>query len=115
MHSLLRDMELLNLKSSFNIENLVLGARSEFNGFAGTSGDLFWSTGVLEYWSVGKSEGQNFNLNWFFHYSITPPLHHSSRLPQGGKTIKAPRGAAQSRVLWVRILYFFVLTEYYIL
>ena len=34
----------------FNIENLVLGARSEFNGFAGTSGDLFWSTGVLECW-----------------------------------------------------------------
>jgi len=34
----------------FNIENLVLRARSEFNGFAGTGGELFWSTGVLECW-----------------------------------------------------------------
>ena len=41
--------------------------------------------GVLEYWSVGKSESPNFNLNESFHYSITPPLHHSSRLPQVGK------------------------------
>jgi hypothetical protein len=34
----------------FNIENLVLGARSEFNGFAGTGES---SLGVLEYWSTG--------------------------------------------------------------
>jgi hypothetical protein len=31
-------------------------------------------------------------LNWSFHYSITPPLHHSSRLPQGGKRMEAPSG-----------------------
>jgi hypothetical protein len=41
--------------------------------------------GVLEYWSVGKSKSPNFNLNESFHYSITPPLHHSSRLPIKGK------------------------------
>jgi hypothetical protein len=40
----------------FNIENLVLGARSEFNGFAGTGANSF---GVLEYWSVGKDESSN--------------------------------------------------------
>jgi hypothetical protein len=37
------------------MENLVLGARLELNGFAGKDSELFWSTGVLEYWSVGKS------------------------------------------------------------
>jgi hypothetical protein len=34
----------------FNIENLVLRARSEFNGFAGTGANSF---GVMEYWSIG--------------------------------------------------------------
>jgi hypothetical protein len=34
----------------FNIENPVLKARSEFNGFASTSANSF---GVMEYWSVG--------------------------------------------------------------
>jgi hypothetical protein len=36
------------------------------------------SFGVLEYWSVGKNEDPNFNLNWFFHYSITPPLQQTA-------------------------------------
>jgi hypothetical protein len=80
------------LSTLLNIENLVLGARSVFNGFAGKDCELIWSTGVLQYWSVGKSESPNFNLNESFHYSITPPLHHSSRLPQGGKTIEASPG-----------------------
>ena len=64
------------------MQNLVLNA--------GSDGELFWSIEVLEYWSAGKSEGQNFNLNWFFHYSITPPLHHSRRLPQKGKEYSSP-------------------------
>ena len=34
----------------FNIENLVLRARSEFNGFAGAGANHF---GVLEFWSIG--------------------------------------------------------------
>jgi hypothetical protein len=29
-------------------------------------------------------------LNWSFHYSMTPPLHHSSRLPQEGKEHSRP-------------------------
>jgi hypothetical protein len=33
----------------FNIENLVLGAKSEYNGFAGTGESFF---GVLQYWST---------------------------------------------------------------
>ena len=45
------------------MQNLVLNAKSEFSGFAGKDGELFWSTGVLEHWSVGKSEGLNFNLD----------------------------------------------------
>jgi len=32
----------------FNIESLVLKAKSKFNGFAGTGGELFWSTGGIE-------------------------------------------------------------------
>jgi hypothetical protein len=39
----------------FNIANPALWG-SEFNDYAGTSGDLFWSTGALEYWSVGKTK-----------------------------------------------------------
>jgi hypothetical protein len=38
-----------------NLENMALRARSELNGFAGKDSEQFWSTGVLEYWSVGKS------------------------------------------------------------
>jgi hypothetical protein len=38
------------LKYLFYIENLVLGARSEYNGSAGTGANTF---GVLEYWSTG--------------------------------------------------------------
>jgi hypothetical protein len=54
------------------IEDLVLEARSEFNGFADTAASSF---GVLEYWSVGKSESPNFiEIDLF----ITPLLHHSS-------------------------------------
>jgi hypothetical protein len=34
----------------FNIENLLLGAKSECNGFAGTGAGPF---GVLECWSTG--------------------------------------------------------------
>jgi hypothetical protein len=49
-------------------------AGSEFSAVAVKSGELFWSTGALEYWSVGKSESLNFNSNGFF---ITPLLHHS--------------------------------------
>ncbi len=62
----------------FNRANLVLKARSEFNDFEYKDCELFWSTGVLEYWSVGKSESPNFTLNWSFHYSITPPLQQSA-------------------------------------
>jgi hypothetical protein len=40
----------------FSIENLVLGAGSEYNGSAGTSANTF---GVLEYWSVGKNKSPN--------------------------------------------------------
>ena len=52
--------------------------------------------GVLEYWSIGvlAKRKPTFNLNWSFHYSITPPLHHSSRLPQGGKSMGAPSGGS---------------------
>ena len=38
--------------------------------------------GVLEYW---ESQSPNFNLDYSFHYSITPPLHYSSRLSDEGK------------------------------
>ena len=51
---------------------------------------------VLEYWSIGvlaKTKAHN-KLNWSFHYSITPPLHHSSRLPQGGKSMGGPSGGS---------------------
>jgi len=53
---------------------LVLEARSNLNGFSGNDSERYWSTGVLEYWSVGKCESLNFNLSCS---SITPALHHS--------------------------------------
>jgi hypothetical protein len=29
----------------------------------GKESELSWSTGVLEYWSIGKSQSPRFNLN----------------------------------------------------
>ena len=57
----------------------------------------YWSVGVLECWQKSKSE---FNLNWSLHYSITPPLHHSSRLPQGGKSVEASSASVKSQIFW---------------
>ena len=51
----------------------------------------YWSIGVLECWQKRKAE---FSLHCSFHYSITPPLHHSSRLPQGGKSMGGPSGGS---------------------
>jgi hypothetical protein len=51
----------------------------------------YWSIGVLECWKKRKPE---FSSNWFFHYSITPPLHHSSRLEQVGKSVEARSGGS---------------------
>ena len=56
------------------MNNLMAKARSEFNGFAGKDCQLYWSIGVLENWSVGKTENANFKLSSPF---ITPLLHHS--------------------------------------
>jgi hypothetical protein len=44
-------------------ENLVLRPRSVLSGFAGKDFNFYWSTGVLEYWSVGTSESPTINLN----------------------------------------------------
>jgi hypothetical protein len=42
---------------------------------------------------------------WKMIFWNAPPLHHSSRLLQGGKSIEPPQGAVQSQILWARILY----------
>jgi hypothetical protein len=85
------------------IETLALRARSEFNGFAGKDRELFWSTGVLEHWSVGKSESPNFNLDWSFHYSTTPSIQQTAA--RGERAFKPPQGAAQSLVLGARVFF----------
>jgi hypothetical protein len=94
----------------FKIENLVFRARSEFDDFAGKDCEVFWGTGVLEYWSVGKSESPNFRLNGSFHYSITPPLQQTCR--KGERPLRPPQGVAQSRVLRARILYLDVVLSF---
>jgi len=74
------------------MENLVLRTRSSFNGFASKDGEPvweYWNTGVLECW---KKTNPKFNLNLSFHYSITPPLHHSSILLHEKKTIEILAG-----------------------
>jgi len=50
-------MDVISTGPVVNVEmkNLVLKAKSELHGFVGKDRELFWSTGVLEYWSVGKS------------------------------------------------------------
>jgi hypothetical protein len=58
-----------------------------FNGFAEKDCQLLCSTGLLEYWSVGKSESLNFTLNWSFHYSITP-----ADCLKRGMTVDSPQG-----------------------
>jgi len=48
------------------MKNLVFKASSEFNGFVGKDCELFWSTGVLEYWAR-----KNY-LESLLHHSIIP-------------------------------------------
>ena len=52
-----RNMDVISTGPVANVvmKNLVLKAKSELHGFVGKDRELFWSTGVLEYWSVGKS------------------------------------------------------------
>ena len=64
---------------------------------------------VLEYWSIGVlRKAITLISTWRspYRYSITPPLHYSSRIMQMGKTYESPTGADQSRILWARILYY---------
>jgi hypothetical protein len=42
----------------FNIENLVLRASSELDGFAGKDCEVFWSIGVLERCKISNSKHQ---------------------------------------------------------
>ena len=94
-------------------KTLSLGPVSDFalrgsalNGFAGKDCELFWSTGVLEYWSVGKSESPHFNLNWFFsllHYSTTPSLQQTAA---SGKEYRGPLRGSPKLGPWGRILYY---------
>jgi hypothetical protein len=58
-------------------------------GITGKDGLLFWSKGVLECWSVGKSQSPNFNLN-----KSLSSLHYSNRLTHQGKTLKTPSGGS---------------------
>ena len=44
----------------------------------------YWSIGVLECWKKRKA---SFNLNWSFHYSITPPLQQTAAM---GKEYGSP-------------------------
>ena len=57
--------------------------------------ERFWSTGVWEYWSIGKSQAPTSNQNYSFHYSITPTLHYSRKLSEEGKTCS---GLTESQV-----------------
>ena len=52
-----RNMDAISTEPVVNLvmKNLVLKAKSELHGFVGKDRELFWNTGVLEYWSVGKS------------------------------------------------------------
>jgi hypothetical protein len=55
-----------------------------------------WSTGVLEYWSVGKSQSPNFKVNESFHYSITPV----ARRKRGETTVTTSFGSLQVVTVW---------------
>ena len=86
----------------FNIENLVLRARSALNRFAGKDCELFWSTGApqLRIWECGLRNSQivfELRLCIFNPKSeiSNPKCDDSSRLPQRGKTIEAPSGGSQ--------------------
>jgi hypothetical protein len=93
----------------FNIENLVLRARSEFNGYAGTGAS---SLGVLEYWSIGvlAKRKLTFDLNWslsLLHYSTTPSLQQTPASwkeygsPSGGGPKPGPLGPDSLPLVWL--------------
>jgi hypothetical protein len=52
------------------LENLVLRARSEFNGFAGKDCELFWSFGVLESMK-SQTPSTKLQTNLKFQYQMT--------------------------------------------
>jgi hypothetical protein len=57
------------------VENPVRRDRSELKGFTSKDEERFWSTEVLEYWSVGNNQNPNFTLmqsSSLLHYSTTP-------------------------------------------
>ena len=65
--------------------------------------------GVLEHWSIGVLEKAKAQISTRMGPFITPLLHHSITPADflcGERLLKSPREAAQSRFLWVRILYF---------
>jgi len=74
-------------------EELVLRARSSFNGFAGRHVQGFWSTGVLECWKKLRPEDSTLRF-----FCITPLLQLTARTKE--RRLKPPRGAAQSQALW---------------
>ncbi len=98
------------------IENLILWARSNLNGFAGKDSELFWSTGVLEYWSGGKSQIPRFNLNESFHHSITPLLQQTTASRKDSRSTLWGQPKAGSS-LWARgrarLYYFFTISRFF--
>jgi hypothetical protein len=81
----------------FHTEKLVHRDRLGFNGFTRQDCKLFWSIGVLEYWSVGKSESPNFEVNWSFsllHYSTTPSLQQTAAREE--RPLKPLRGRTRA-------------------
>jgi hypothetical protein len=55
--------------------------------------DISSGLGILEFWSGGvltKAKIPNFNLNWFFHCSITPSLQQTAA--RGTRPLKPLRG-----------------------
>ena len=86
----------------FNIQNLVLRPGQNTMALLVEVRFLlkYWSTGVLEKWTP------ELNVNWFFHYPITPVDWREEE-----RVWKPPQGAVHSRVLWVRIFYFFIWSQ----
>jgi len=78
----------------YNMANLDLGARPEFNGFAGKDWELFLSTGVLECWQKRKS-----GISTWIGPFTTPLLHHfitPADCRKGERPLKSPQRVAQS-------------------
>jgi len=92
----------MDISLAYSKHGLSLCVGVKFQWFGGEDDERFWSTGVWEYWSIGKAKAPISTWTILF---ITPLLHHSITPADFQMKGSSPLGAVQNQVFWAWILY----------